>query len=46
MDWGQARESVRRLARLRPSLIAAGHGAPMREAAGELQRLADEFVIP
>ena len=46
IDWARARESVRLLAALRPSLIAAGHGAPMRGAAGELQKLADDFVIP
>jgi glyoxylase-like metal-dependent hydrolase (beta-lactamase superfamily II) len=46
MDWAKARESVRRLAALRPSVIAAGHGTPMRGAAEELRRLADDFVIP
>jgi glyoxylase-like metal-dependent hydrolase (beta-lactamase superfamily II) len=46
MDWTLARESVRRLAALRPSVIAAGHGAPMRGAADALQKLADDFAIP
>ena len=46
MDWGKARESVRLLAGLRPSLIAAGHGIPMRGAAEELRRLAEHFAIP
>ena len=46
MDWVKARESVRLLAALRPSVIAAGHGSPMRGAADELQKLADDFVIP
>jgi glyoxylase-like metal-dependent hydrolase (beta-lactamase superfamily II) len=46
MDWEQARESVRLLASLRPSVIAAGHGAPMRGAADELRQLADDFRIP
>ncbi len=45
-DWIGARESVRRLARLRPSVIAAGHGAPMAGAADGLQHLADHFAIP
>ena len=31
---------------LRPSLIAAGHGAPLRGAADQLQRLAGDFRIP
>ena len=45
-DWKNARISVERLAKLRPSLIAAGHGVPMRGAADELQRLAADFPIP
>lgn len=45
-DWVNARASVERLARLRPSLIAAGHGDPMRDAAGQLQNLAAHFPIP
>ncbi len=45
-DWLKARESVQRLARLRPAVIAAGHGAPMHGAAEGLQRLADEFQTP
>jgi hypothetical protein len=45
-DWQQCRESVKRLAALRPSLIAAGHGIPMRQAAAQLQELADRFPIP
>lgn len=45
-DWQGARDSVQRLARLRPNVIAAGHGAPMHGAAEGLQRLADEFPIP
>jgi glyoxylase-like metal-dependent hydrolase (beta-lactamase superfamily II) len=44
-DWKSAGESVRRLAALRPDVLATGHGvvlrgAPMREA---LQSLADNF---
>ena len=46
IDWLKARESVRMLAALRPSVIAAGHGTPMRGAAGELKKLADDFPIP
>jgi glyoxylase-like metal-dependent hydrolase (beta-lactamase superfamily II) len=36
MNWKDARRSVELLAGLRPSLIAAGHGVPMRAAADEL----------
>lgn len=43
MDWKQARESVRRLAALRPTLIAAGHGVPMQGAAEGLARLAERL---
>jgi glyoxylase-like metal-dependent hydrolase (beta-lactamase superfamily II) len=46
MNWKDARRSVEKLAALRPSLIAAGHGAPMRDAAGELTHLAENFVFP
>jgi glyoxylase-like metal-dependent hydrolase (beta-lactamase superfamily II) len=45
-DWPTARESVRLLASLRPSVIAAGHGAPMSDAADQLQQLAENFPIP
>jgi glyoxylase-like metal-dependent hydrolase (beta-lactamase superfamily II) len=45
-DWLSARESVQRLARLRPSVIAAGHGSPVLEGAEELQQLAADFPIP
>ena len=45
-DWQQALQSVQKLAGLRPSLIAAGHGKPMRDAADQLQNLADHFPIP
>lgn len=45
-DWKQARESVQRLAALKPFLIAAGHGIPMGAAAGSLQQLADHFPMP
>ena len=45
-DWERARRSVQLLAALRPTLIAAGHGTPMRDAAGQLQALADRFPMP
>ena len=46
LNWPDARQSVRKLAALRPKLIAAGHGHPMRDAAAELRQLADHFAIP
>ena len=46
LDWQMARASVQRLAQLRPSLIGAGHGIPLRDSAEELQQLADHFRIP
>jgi glyoxylase-like metal-dependent hydrolase (beta-lactamase superfamily II) len=45
-NWGNARRSVERLASLRPLWIASGHGVPMRDAADELSRLADNFHCP
>ncbi len=45
-NWQNALASVRKLADLRPSLIAAGHGAPMRDAAADLESLAASFPIP
>jgi glyoxylase-like metal-dependent hydrolase (beta-lactamase superfamily II) len=45
-DWQQARQSVLKLAALKPSLIAAGHGLPMRDAGAQLQKLAEKFPIP
>ena len=46
MNWSDAGLSVERLAGLRPTLIAAGHGAPMRNAADELAGLARHFTPP
>jgi glyoxylase-like metal-dependent hydrolase (beta-lactamase superfamily II) len=46
MDRPGARRSVELLAALRPSLIAAGHGSPMRDAADELSALARNFPVP
>jgi glyoxylase-like metal-dependent hydrolase (beta-lactamase superfamily II) len=45
-NWTRAHESVRKLAELRPSLIVAGHGPPMRNAADQLMSLAEKFPIP
>lgn len=45
-DWKNARRSVELLASFRPSLVAAGHGAPIRSAADQLSRLAENFVAP
>ena len=46
-DWAAAQRSVELLAGLRPSVIGAGHGAPLRDAAAaELARLAREFRAP
>jgi glyoxylase-like metal-dependent hydrolase (beta-lactamase superfamily II) len=45
-DWEKALRSLRLLAGLRPRTIAAAHGAPMFNAAAELERLAATFRIP
>jgi glyoxylase-like metal-dependent hydrolase (beta-lactamase superfamily II) len=50
-DWNAARESVRRLAALRPAIIAPGHGQPMggsetTEALHELGERFDEVARP
>lgn len=44
-DWDHARESVQRLAELRPAVLAAGHGKPLagQGAADALARLAADF---
>jgi glyoxylase-like metal-dependent hydrolase (beta-lactamase superfamily II) len=44
INWKDARRSVNLLAALRPSWIAAGHGAPMHGAADQLCRLAENFA--
>jgi len=46
MDWVQARRSVELLASLRPQGVAAGHGAPIPNAADELVRFAKNFPVP
>jgi glyoxylase-like metal-dependent hydrolase (beta-lactamase superfamily II) len=47
-DWSAARTSLHRLAELRPSAIAAGHGLPMSgpEVAEQLERFARHFMPP
>ncbi len=47
-DWGQAEESVQKLARLRPNVLAAGHGVPMSgsEATRELEYLSRNWPAP
>jgi glyoxylase-like metal-dependent hydrolase (beta-lactamase superfamily II) len=48
IDWEQAQDSVRKLAKLKPRLLAAGHGEPMSgpEALRGLQRLAQDIHAP
>jgi len=43
MNWEDARRSMEALASLRPSVVAAGHGLPMRAGAEDWSRLAEEF---
>jgi glyoxylase-like metal-dependent hydrolase (beta-lactamase superfamily II) len=50
-DWDAARESVRRLAALRPAIVLAGHGpamqgAAMRAALEQLSQAFDYFAHP
>lgn len=45
-NWMQARESVRKLAALRPEVIGAGHGKPMFHTADEMETFAQYFTIP
>jgi len=44
-DWDLARESVRRLAKLRPAVLAPGHGQPLAgvDVAESLETLAANF---
>jgi glyoxylase-like metal-dependent hydrolase (beta-lactamase superfamily II) len=44
-DWVAARDSIRKLAALRPAVVAAGHGRPIggEDVADELDRLAANF---
>jgi hypothetical protein len=47
-NWEATRDSVRKLAELRPSVVGAGHGIPMgsRQLADDLQQFADRFAPP
>jgi glyoxylase-like metal-dependent hydrolase (beta-lactamase superfamily II) len=45
-NWQDAAHSARVLASLRPSIIAAGHGLPVRDAAAQLSDLAENFPFP
>jgi glyoxylase-like metal-dependent hydrolase (beta-lactamase superfamily II) len=50
-DWGAARESVHRLAALRPAVVAPGHGKPLAgvgvaDALRELAMHFDKVAIP
>jgi glyoxylase-like metal-dependent hydrolase (beta-lactamase superfamily II) len=47
-DWQSAERSVKKLAELRPKVLAAGHGIPMRgaQAATQLRTLANNFPTP
>lgn len=51
IDWESARESVRRLAALRPSIAATGHGVPMgglrlQAELDDLVRHFDQLAVP
>lgn len=47
-DWEATRESVRKLARLRPNVVACGHGIPIRDSdlAARLEKFAENFRAP
>lgn len=47
-DWEAARRSVEQLARLEPSVVAAGHGVPIAgpDVVADLRRFADYFPVP
>ena len=47
-DWHAARQSVHRLAVLRPNVVAAGHGLPLigPDVASQLARFANDFTPP
>ena len=47
-DWEAAQRSVRKIAGLRPNVVAAGHGLPVAGdwVADELQRFSDNFTPP
>jgi glyoxylase-like metal-dependent hydrolase (beta-lactamase superfamily II) len=48
IDWDAARDSLKKLARLRPNMIGAGHGAPMSDPdlPGRLEIFAETFRPP
>jgi glyoxylase-like metal-dependent hydrolase (beta-lactamase superfamily II) len=48
MDWWATRESVQKLAGLRPNVVGCGHGIPMGNASlpDRLQRFAESFKRP
>lgn len=48
MDWDATRDSVQKLAELRPNVVGCGHGIPMSDAglADRLQRFASRFSRP
>ncbi len=46
INWPEAKDSVAKLARLQPTLLAAGHGQPILNTKGKLKKLADTFRIP
>jgi glyoxylase-like metal-dependent hydrolase (beta-lactamase superfamily II) len=46
IDWVQAKESIKLLASLRPTTIAAGHGVPIIDSADELHAFARGFAPP
>jgi len=45
-DWQQAITSVHKLAGLKPSLVATGHGAPMQLVPNELKTFAENLRVP
>jgi len=48
IDWELARSSIQELARLRPNIVACGHGIPISKAdlPERIQRFAEEFQPP
>ena len=48
LNWQAAKESVATLAKLKPRVLATGHGVPLMgdEIAGELCSFADRFTLP